>query len=94
MLELCQILKAGRTGISPDMWTMLAARKFCSEYQRTSESDYIYSGDTVIFYIGKRKKPQIPQTLSDNQIRIIERTAFAGQNIRAVCIADGTEVIE
>ena len=95
MLSLYEALKASKTGISPDYWTMLAARKLCGgKYQPTKEDDYIYSGDTVLFYIGKKKRPEIPQTLGSTQVRVIECTAFTGQNITAVKIPEGTEVIE
>ena len=94
MLDYYEVLKAYKTGISPDYWTMLAARKLCGGYQPTKEDDYIYSGDTVLFYIGKKKRPEIPQTLGGTQVRVIECTAFTGQNITAVKIPEGTEVIE
>ena len=94
MLSLYQILKAGKTGISPDFWTTLAARNMCGYYQPTTESDYIYSNDTIIFYIGNKKRPRLLRTLGGNQVRVIERTAFTEQDISAVRIAEGTEVIE
>ena len=94
MLSYYEILKSGRTGISPDLWTMLAARKLGCEYQYTAEEDYIYINDTIIYYNREKVRPEIPHTLNDIQVRVIEMTAFTGQDIRAVKIPDGTEVIK
>ena len=94
MLSYYEILKSRRTGISHDLWTMLAAQKFGSEYQHTTEADYIYSNDTIIYYTGEKYRPEIPHTFNDIQVRVIEMTAFTGQDIRAVKIPDGTEVIK
>ena len=97
MLSWDKILKAGKTGRTQDLQTLLAARKIFgngSDYQPTSENDYIYDNDTIIFYTGNTKCPEIPQTLDGVQVRVIEKTAFAGQDVTAVKIPDGTEVIE
>lgn len=63
-------------------------------FDPTDESDYIYDGDTIIFYIGTGSHPCIPETLDGVQVRVIERTAFGGTEVEAVKIPEGVEVIE
>ncbi|MBO5571995.1 MAG: hypothetical protein J6M07_06675 [Ruminococcus sp.] len=95
MLKLYDILRAGKTGISPDIWTSVAARAFFSrEYEHTSEADYIFSNGTVIYYIGTSKRPEIPLTLGGVTVSAVERTAFSGTGVEAVKFPDGMEVIE
>lgn len=69
--------------------------KMEEHFDETDESDYIYSGYTILYYIGASRRPEIPSTLGGVPVRVIECTAFAGNtNIEAVKIPEGVEVIE
>ncbi|HOC34665.1 MAG TPA: hypothetical protein PLH98_10125 [Ruminococcus flavefaciens] len=95
MLRLYDILRAGRTGVSADLWTSLAARAyFSARFDRTTEADYIYDGNAIVYYIGTSKRPEIPQTLGGVQVLAVERTAFNDTDVEAVKFPDGMEVIE
>lgn len=95
MIDLYEVLRCQKTGIYPDLWTALAARGFNSSgFDHTDERDYIYNGDTIIYYIGKSKRPELPSELDGIKVRVVERTAFSGNAVEAVRIPDGMEVIE
>ena len=94
MLELYDVLRAGKTRISADLWTSAAARAFFTpKFDVTTEADYIFSNGTVIFYTGNKKRPEIPPTLGGVQVLAVERTAFIGTDVEAVKFPDGMEVI-
>ncbi len=67
--------------------------KMEEHFDPTDESDYIYNGDTIIYYIGTKKRPEVPPALGGVQVRVIEITAFSGTDIEAVKLPEGTEVI-
>lgn len=96
MLKLYDMLRAARTGIFPNMWNSLAAETLLgADFERIKESDCIYSGGTLLYYIGKSRRPEVPSVLGGVPVRVIERTAFADNtDIKAVKIPEGTEVIE
>lgn len=94
MLSLYEILRAGKTGISPSFWATSAARAFFSEsFEPTEESDYIHDGGHIIYYQGTSQRPEIPQFLGTSQVKSIGADAFLGRDIKAVKIPEGTEVI-
>lgn len=62
-------------------------------FDPTDESDYIYNGNTIIYYIGSKKRPVVPSSLDGVQVRTIEITAFNGTGIEAVRLPEGMEVI-
>lgn len=70
------------------------SEKIEDHFDPPDESDYIYDGDTILFYIGASTRPSIPATLGGNQVRVIERTAFGGTEVEAVKIPEGVTTIE
>lgn len=68
--------------------------KIDEHFDPTDENDYIYDGNTIIFYIGTSKRPEIPPTLGGVTVSAVERTAFGGTGVEAVKFPDGMEVIE
>ena len=96
MLKLYDLLRAGKTGIYPDIWTALAARAlFADKFEHTDGSDYIFDGNSIIYYIGTATRPEVPAMLGANAMDSAERTSFTGNTeIEAVKLPDGMEVIE
>lgn len=68
--------------------------KIEEHFDPTDENDYIYDGNTIVYYIGTSKRPEIPQTLGGVQVLAVERTAFNDTDVEAVKFPDGMEVIE
>lgn len=94
MLKLYDILRAAKAKISPDIWTSLAAKKlFGADFEPTFDSDYICSGNRIIYYKGSCRRPAIPQTIGGAKVQVIGSTAFGGTGVEAVKIPEGVEVI-
>lgn len=68
--------------------------KMEEHFDPTDETDYIYNEDTIIYYIGQKRRPEIPATLEGVQVRRIEITAFNHTNVEAVKIPDSVIRIE
>ena len=94
MLSLYEILKTARTGITPSLWNMAAARAFFGEtFERTDENDYVYNDHTIIYYKGGKLRPKVPETLGNNAMTEIAAEAFSGSPVNAVKLPEGMEVI-
>ena len=69
-----------------------------SDYQPTSDSDFIYEVDgdnsNIIYYIGDAVNPKIPTALNEKAVKIIRAVGFANSNVESVYIPDGVTTIE
>lgn len=64
-------------------------------YDPTDEDDYIYTGGTVIYYIGESTTPLMPVTLDNVPVTTLLPTAFCGnEELETVKIQDGVIRIE
>lgn len=64
-------------------------------YDPTDEDDYIYTGGTIIYYIGESTTPLMPVTLDNVPVTTLLPTAFCGnEELETVKIQDGVIRIE
>ena len=59
-------------------------------YDPTSEADYIYSGGTIIYYIGESKNPLLPTTLDNIPVTTI---TFSGTSFVTIAPAAQIELL-
>lgn len=62
-------------------------------FDPTNENDYIYTGGTILYYIGSSKRPEIPTTLDGVPVNELELTAFNDTKVEAVKIPEGVTII-
>ena len=95
MLSLYELLKAQKTDRARNMFTLLAGRNIGAKgpFDPTGDADYIFTADTIMYYIGESKRPEIPSTLGGTAIKKLSATAFACSDITAVKIPEGMEEI-
>lgn len=89
-------VKSSGVGNYVDIYAYIWGQGLATEgsYEPTNEADYIYNGGTILYYIGDKTRPAIPEMLDGIQVAKIEKTAFGGTNIQGVYIPEGVEVIE
>ena len=64
-------------------------------YDPTDEDDYIYTGGTIIYYIGETTTPLMPVTLDNVPVTTLLPTAFCGnEELESVKIQNGVTRIE
>ena len=64
-------------------------------YDPTDEDDYIYTGGTIIYYIGETTTPLMPVTLDNVPVTTLLPTAFCGnEELETVKIQNGVTRIE
>lgn len=89
-------IRSGGTGTFTNIYTFVFGQGLLSSddgYDITTEDDYIYDNGVVLYYIGTKLRPAIPEELGGVAVTKIEATAFSGTNVQAVKIPDGAEVI-
>ena len=61
------------------------------------ENEYIFDTDEdsaeIIFYVGKDKRPTIPEILNGKCVRVLSAVSFSSQNIVSAYIPDGVQEI-
>ena len=89
-------IRSGGTGTYTNIYTFVFGQGLLASddgYDITTEDDYIYDNGVVLYYIGNKLRPAIPEELDGVAVTKIEATAFGGTNVQAVKIPDGAEVI-
>lgn len=89
-------IKSSGTGTFTNIYTFVFGQGLLSSddgYDITTEDDYIYDNGVVLYYIGNKLRPAIPEELGGVAVTKIEATAFSGTNVQAVKIPEGVEVI-
>jgi hypothetical protein len=90
-------IKASGTGNYIDIYAYIWGQGLTDKesFDPTSEADYIYSGGTIIYYIGKSKNPLLPTTLDGIPVTTVESVAFDGRtDLVSAKIPDGITRIE
>lgn len=90
-------IKASGTGNYIDIYAYIWGQGLTDKesFDPTSEADYIYSGGTIIYYIGKSKNPLLPTTLDGIPVTTIASVAFDGRtDLVSAKISDGITRIE
>jgi hypothetical protein len=90
-------IKASGTGNYIDIYAYIWGQGLTDKesFDPTSEADYIYSGGTIIYYIGKSKNPLLPTTLDGIPVTTVESVAFDGRtDLVSAKIPDGIARIE
>lgn len=90
-------IKASGTGNYIDIYAYIWGQGLTDKesFDPTSEADYIYSGGTIIYYIGKSKNPLLPTTLDGIPVTTIASVAFDGRtDLVSAKIPDGITRIE
>lgn len=82
----------GYTGIYCYVWGQGLRQQ--DSYEPTNEDDYIYGTNNIIYYIGDKRNPLLPEQLDNNTITTIESVAFSGTDIVSAKIPDGYTRIE
>lgn len=74
-------IKASGTGNYIDIYAYIWGQGLTDKesFDPTSEADYIYSGGTIIYYIGESKNPLLPTTLDNIPVTTITSVAFDGR---------------
>lgn len=92
VLEVISSGVGGYTGIYCYVWGQGLRQQ--DSYEPTNEDDYIFGSDNLIYYIGDKSRPLLPDTLDGNTMTKIEATTFTNTNITACKIPDGYTRIE
>lgn len=90
-------IKASGTGNYIDIYAYIWGQGLTDKesFDPTSEADYIYSGGTIIYYIGESKNPLLPTTLDNIPVTTITSVAFDGRtDLVSAKIPDGITRIE
>ena len=90
-------IKASGTGNYIDIYAYIWGQGLTDKesFDPTSEVDYIYSGGTIIYYIGKSKNPLLPTTLDGIPVTTVASVAFDGRtDLVSAKIPDGITRIE
>lgn len=90
-------IKASGTGNYIDIYAYIWGQGLAEKesFDPTSEADYIYSGGTIIYYIGESKNPLLPTTLDGIPVTTVESVAFDGRtDLVSAKIPDGITRIE
>lgn len=90
-------IKASGTGNYIDIYAYIWGQGLTDKesFDPTSEVDYIYSGGTIIYYIGESKNPLLPTTLDGIPVTTITSVAFSGRtDLVSAKIPDGITRIE
>lgn len=90
-------IRASGSGDYIDIYTFVFGQGLNDKetYDPTDEDDYIYTGGTIIYYIGESTTPLMPVTLDNVPVTTLLPTAFCGnEELESVKIQNGVTRIE
>lgn len=90
-------IRASGSGDYIDIYTFVFGQGLNDKetYDPTDEDDYIYTGGTIIYYIGESTTPLMPVTLDNVPVTTLLPTAFCGnEELESVKIQNGVIRIE